>query len=105
MLRTASYFQGQSDAFAKLAINARTLTDDVRRAITRPRGVNVAPGAVGQQAAGAAKPSLLSRIKGNPGKAGLVAGTLVGGTYLAGKATEPPQMEVVPSAPIAPMFP
>jgi hypothetical protein len=93
MLKEAALTMGTQAALARLGLTKHA--DLVRAVQAAEAGVPaVAPRA-----------SLLSRIKGNPGKAGLAAGALMGAGYLAHKASQPPQMEVVPSAPVAPMFP
>ncbi len=57
-------------------------------------------------AAAAKAPGLLQRPGGKiPAKAGLGLGALVGAGMLGHQMGQQPQMEVVPSAPIAPMFP
>lgn len=62
--------------------------------------------AVAAPAAAAKAPGLLQRLGGRiPAKAGLGLGALVGAGMLGHQMGQQPQMEVVPSAPIAPMFP
>jgi len=86
MLREAAHTQGKIAGYSLLGL--MKMADEVANAAQQ-----------------VAKTSLLQRIKANPGKAGLAAGALLGAGYLANKAIEPPSMQVVPSAPIAPMYP
>lgn len=50
---------------------------------------------------------LMSKLQGRslPAKAGLGIGALVGAGMLGRELTQQPRMEVVPSAPIQPLFP
>lgn len=57
-------------------------------------------------AAATKAPGLLQKLRGSmPAKAGLGLGALVGAGMLGHQLGQQPQMEVVPSAPVAPMFP
>ncbi len=97
MLHQRAHLNGRIDALTRLGLtkHANDLVAQLAAA--------EAPAA----AATAAKaPGLLQRLGGRiPAKAGLGLGALVGAGMLGHQMGQQPQMEMVPSAPIAPMFP
>lgn len=98
MLHTRAHLTGQITALTRLGLTKHA--NDLAAQVAAAEAASAAP------AAAAKAPGLLQRLGGKiPAKAGLGLGALVGAGMLGHQMGQQPQMEVVPSAPIAPMFP
>jgi hypothetical protein len=97
MLHSRAHLTGQITALTRLGLTKHA--NDLAAQVA-------AAEAAAAPAAAAKAPGLLQRLGGKiPAKAGLGLGALVGAGMLGHQMGQQPRMEVVPSAPIAPMFP